>query len=459
MLQLRKEHVLQLFEAVFYFSLLGLGLYFIYEGEVIQRYLVGRTDFYQYNERITEFPTVVTIVNSAPNNLTLGEDFNVSLSLDDMVEDSTVLTLGKNHIQGTDLEVDFQHLYPGKELFDYKMTPVNLPREEAWWREFTATDRTFAIVYSFANASLWSQSKVAIKLSTENNTLWCPRHNDGDVDEVFASVGEKYFLYVQPEKFLYLSERSRSRCREKPYIDNLIEVLQAELSKHPGKQCRYPNMFQNCLALALREKINDLPICVNQTDIRYMTDLFSSVPGKPCTKVSYKIRAIRPFQTSTNHILFHVWLGSPYDIIVNAEYYLYDWISMIGAIGGTLGLCIGFSFMDFVRNLITFFIQGLKRIILFVKKDQAADQSEGPFQKKNTLKIRDTDQEGIRENIREMIRNEMSVLRKKLEEKIDYQNGKIDQCNAKLDQLKIRNEKEQFNKIETDEEKLRNSIF
>ena len=60
-----------------------------------------------------------------------------------------------------------------------------------------------------------------------------------------------------------------------------------------------------------------------------------------------------------------MWLGSPYDIIVNAEYYLYDWISMIGAIGGTLGLCIGFSFMDFVRNLITFFIQGLKRIVLF----------------------------------------------------------------------------------------------
>ena len=131
---------------------------------------------------------------------------------------------------------------------------------------------------------------------------------------------------------------------------------------------------------------------------------------------------------------------------------------MIGAIGGTLGLCIGFSFMDFVRNVISFFMQGLERIILFVKKDHTADQTGGQFQKKNTLpmKVRDTDQEGIRENIGEMIRNEMSVLRKKLEEKIDYQNGKIDQCNAKLEQLKIRNEKEQFNK---EVEKLGNSVF
>ena len=42
--------------------------------------------------------------------------------------------------------------------------------------------------------------------------------------------------------------------------------------------------------------------------------------------------------------------------------------------------------------------------ILFVKKDQVADQSEGLFQKKNTLpmKIRDTDQEGMTENIKKM---------------------------------------------------------
>ena len=72
------------------------------------------------------------------------------------------------------------------------------------------------------------------------------------------------------------------------------------------------------------------------------------------------------------------------------------------------------------------------------------------------MKVRGTDQEDIRENIVEIIRNEISVLRKKLEEKIDYQNGKIDQCNAKLDQMKIGNVKEQFNK---EVEILGNSVF
>ena len=54
---------------------------------------------------------------------------------------------------------------------------------------------------------------------------------------------------------------------------------------------------------------------------------------------------------------------------------------------------------------------------------------------------------------------EIVALQKELELKLNKQNAKIDQQNTKLDQLKIRNEKEKFNKIETDEEKLRNSIF
>ena len=36
---------------------------------------------------------------------------------------------------------------------------------------------------------------------------------------------------------------------------------------------------------------------------------------------------------------------------VNEEYLIFDAVAMISAIGGTLGLCIGFSFMDFAAVL------------------------------------------------------------------------------------------------------------
>ena len=55
------------------------------------------------------------------------------------------------------------------------------------------------------------------------------------------------------------------------------------------------------------------------------------------------------------------------------------------------------------------------------------------------MKVRDSDQEGITENIGEMNINEMCILRKELEDKIVYHNGKINHCNSNLDQLKIIN--------------------
>ena len=38
----------------------------------------------------------------------------------------------------------------------------------------------------------------------------------------------------------------------------------------------------------------------------------------------------------------------------NEEYLIYDLVAMIGAIGGTLGLCIGISLKDMARVLLRF---------------------------------------------------------------------------------------------------------
>ena len=39
------------------------------------------------------------------------------------------------------------------------------------------------------------------------------------------------------------------------------------------------------------------------------------------------------------------------NLILYEEYLLYDWIGMIGSIGGSLGLFVGFSFRDFFTCL------------------------------------------------------------------------------------------------------------
>ena len=39
----------------------------------------------------------------------------------------------------------------------------------------------------------------------------------------------------------------------------------------------------------------------------------------------------------------------------NTEYYVYDFLSFVGTVGGTLGLLVGFSFYDFIVKTVEFF--------------------------------------------------------------------------------------------------------
>ena len=49
-------------------------------------------------------------------------------------------------------------------------------------------------------------------------------------------------------------------------------------------------------------------------------------------------------------------------VTVYEEYLMYDLVAMIGAIGGTLGLCIGISLKDMTRVLLRFLEQLRKKV-------------------------------------------------------------------------------------------------
>ena len=79
MFLLKKEHVLKLLDNLLYFSLLGLGIYFIYIGDVIPRFWIGRTNFAEYEEVMNELPTISTYIRNVPENYTMGKDLSLVL--------------------------------------------------------------------------------------------------------------------------------------------------------------------------------------------------------------------------------------------------------------------------------------------------------------------------------------------------------------------------------------------
>ena len=74
-------------------------------------------------------------------------------------------------------------------------------------------------------------------------------------------------------------------------------------------------------------------------------------------------------------------MQSPYEIEVNEEYVILDLIGVVGSIGGTLGLCIGFSFRDLFRDVGTFLLQSVAGTMWRKEEKETQIQREGQFQK------------------------------------------------------------------------------
>ena len=51
------------------------------------------------------------------------------------------------------------------------------------------------------------------------------------------------------------------------------------------------------------------------------------------------------------------WTFPQNKVIVSQEYLVYDYIGMIGSVGGTLGLFLGFSFLDLIYSLINYLLE------------------------------------------------------------------------------------------------------
>ena len=78
-----------------------------------------------------------------------------------------------------------------------------------------------------------------------------------------------------------------------------------------------------------------------------MANNLTKQPKKPCTKVQYKaqIGYRWPYAESNEADVF-IRFPSPPKVLVKHEYLVYDLVSMVSAVGGTMGLFIGFSFRE-----------------------------------------------------------------------------------------------------------------
>ena len=127
-----------------------------------------------------------------------------------------------------------------------------------------------------------------------------------------------------------------------------------------------------------------------------------------CTK-SYFLQ--KPYACTHAYEFWYIY-STPRKIQLHTEYYLYDFISMLGNVGGSLGLFVGFSFSGAIGYLLNIILKIYQK---WNFSFQQKDENETP----NTTFVSDNKTEFLRQNVdstQRMYTNEKFTARHSREE-------------------------------------------
>ena len=366
-----EEKMIKGLEWIVHLFLFGLGIFFIIQGNVVQRFLKKRTDFSQYNEDIVERPTIVTFIDPIPTKMKYGKDYHIEYQVlgSSKGKDGMILSKGENEINTKKgkIVIDVEELYEGNV---FKITPYQHRMDSNYHdMKYVFHNTTY-----FDNDTL--KATIVFQLSTENGSVSIAEHqpiymNDGDPRIINLKLGEGALLKAYVEKTIYIDDTEE--CRREPFNDILFSKFSQQVLQDCPKPCRpkksYGKNLDSIFAKTLKfceNKSNEF--CFQKIDIERIV---KRMIQKPCTKIQYSGNVQIPTGTK-DQARFTYYFGNPAKVIVQEEYLVYDFVTMIGSIGGTLGLCIGFSFSGlFDSFLASFKTLALKMTSLSTITDEA----------------------------------------------------------------------------------------
>ena len=205
MLQIKSKNILEVIDWLVYLILLCLGIYFIYQGHVWDRFILKRTDFSEFGENVTELPTVISMLLTKLSNqsVKLGEDFNISYEAYHGGNGNGLISKlekGENSLDvgfTERLKIDLELPLTSKII---KITPNN-------FKAGMAMD--YKLTFTFRRDLDFQSIEVQTFLASENNSL--PLHlvtstlpNDGDIETLKIALGESLRYKFTPKKRIYV---------------------------------------------------------------------------------------------------------------------------------------------------------------------------------------------------------------------------------------------------------------
>ena len=339
-------NLFKLLERILYFGLWVLSFYCMWDAYL--KYQDGKTSFKLYSEPITEYPTLTACFNPV-KPFQYGIDFHIEVSEYDTfalevganIRNEEIFFLEKINTQfmGTCYQIKCQAndtINHFSEIitfvFNEYLSSEELPSLEMY---VTSSENSHGVVYFY-----WMEGDV-LTYKVKRETL----------TQVLLNVEKK------------ISLKSKTNCKDQSSYQCFASLIKSFEFHGCPKRCLPP---PSNVSLSFLEN-HEMDFCVTEeelvcsrnalwTNVTFSHMIKTAACPKSCTVTQYsgKVTYEGEGYTENHTTVFYYNLNPPAFVDVHEEYLVYDLFGSIGSVGGTLGLFMGFSFVNVINRMLKF---------------------------------------------------------------------------------------------------------
>ena len=329
---------------------------------VLEQFCSHRTSFSQYENEITNYPVISIYFDRPALEVNLTNVIFIYYTYG--TEKDQILEIGENYFHNEEYNLTQKVILESLETSNgnkafriIHTTPILVKKSHAQILKMSTKLKK--------NSSPLSDLVFFYLTSLENSPGFAFRKwKDGKPLQITINKNNIVGYNVQPQLTKYLKQTGK--CQEESYYECMASQFdENEFDKCPNK-C-IPNVFSNL------GKNYSTPFCQNDIfNEKCIHNYMSQHKGgsnckRSCSNLEYfgEFEAIVPYKSEKenwNFYQMHYYIDKAYEMKVYEEYIIIDAIGLIGSVGGTLGLFIGFSFSNVINVLIGYLQLFLNKI-------------------------------------------------------------------------------------------------
>ena len=315
---------------------------------VLDKFISGKTNFTNSEEPLKELPTITLCFSNSDSTKTVyeyGQDFKIEYHFYTKDDKTSLLLIEGKNLTIFDEFVSLNKVISSKMGNCYKFSHVfNNP-----------TIYQYSAFFIYFNKSYVLDDTLKLKLffTSEKNAFGSTikKWKDGNVAKIKIDKGFKKVIDVLPKKFIHLP--GQSNCGHESYYECFgriqATINESSIKCFPGSQPYLPVCKESDINKEYWE--NFWLVWNNVSQNGQCPKLCSTI----CyTAETTDIVEVKKYGECGINATFG--FGFTFDstnsmTLVFEEYLIYDLTSMIGSVGGTLGMCMGFSFTGVVSRV------------------------------------------------------------------------------------------------------------